>query len=144
LEDSVKEAEPAKIDVIEGGSARALIARLRAGETTFKPEQILNQVTTYLDEGKMADAYLLLFYTAREGDARAAFSLASMHDPNHFTKGNPILEKPDAYQAHKWYSAAAGKGISKANERLRRLRQTTEEKAKKGDPAAKRLLLNWQ
>jgi TPR repeat protein len=86
----------------------------------------------------------LLFYAAREGDAEAAFSLAGMHDPNHFTKGNPLLEKPDAYQAHKWYLAAAGKGVSKANERLRRLRQTTEKNAKKGDPAAKRLLLNWQ
>jgi TPR repeat protein len=144
LKQRTKPAEPVDNAVSEGGSARALIARLRAGETAWNPDQILNQVTTYQNEGKSTDAYLLLFYAAREGDASAAFSLASMHDPNHFTKGNPLLDKPDAYQAHKWYSAAAGKGISKANERLRRLRQTTEKQAKKGDPAAKRLLLNWQ
>lgn len=143
-EQSVNTAEPAGSAVIEGGSARALIARLRAGETALNPDQILNQATTYQNEGRITDAYLLLFYAAREGDASAAFSLASMHDPNHFTEGSPLLEKPDSYQAHKWYSAAAGKGISKANERLRRLKQTTEKKAKKGDPAAKRLLLNWQ
>jgi TPR repeat protein len=144
LEHSVEETEPADIAAIEGGGARALIARLRAGETDFNPDQVLNQITIYQNEGKTTDAYLLLFFAAREGDATAAFSLASMHDPNHFTKGNPLLEKPDAYQAHKWYSAAAEKGIPKANERLRRLKQTTEKKAKKGDLAAKRLLLNWQ
>jgi hypothetical protein len=140
----VSETESTENRLVEGGSARELISRLRSGETALKPEQIIDQVASYQNKGKLADAYLLLFYAAREGDAKAAFTLASMHDPNHFTKGNPLLDKPDSYQAHKWYSAAAGKGIPKANERLRRLREATEEKAKKGDPAAKRLLLNWQ
>jgi hypothetical protein len=140
----VSETKPTENSLVEGGSARELILRLRSGETALKPKQIINQVTTYQNEGKLADAYLLLFYAAREGDARAAFTLAAMHDPNHFIKGNPLLEKPDPYQSHKWYSAAASKGILKANERLKRLKEATEEKAKKGDPAAKRLLLNWQ
>ncbi|MES9970037.1 MAG: hypothetical protein ABW092_08365 [Candidatus Thiodiazotropha sp.] len=129
---------------IEGGPARSLISRLRSGETRFDPQQILNQVDTYQKEGMLTDAYLLLFYAAREGDGMAAFSLADMHDPNHFSKGNPLLEKPDSYQAHKWYSVAAGKGIDEANERLRSLKRTTEALAKKGDLAAQRLLLNWQ
>ncbi|MEW8027352.1 MAG: hypothetical protein AB2792_02535 [Candidatus Thiodiazotropha sp.] len=143
-EKSASESTPAEKALIDGGSARALISRLRSGETAFSPEQILNQATTYQNQGKLTDAYLLLFYAAREGDATAAFSLASMHDPNHFTEGNPLLDKPNPYQAHKWYSAAADKGLTKATERLNRLRKATEEQAKKGDLAAKRLLLNWQ
>ncbi|MBT3012400.1 MAG: hypothetical protein KUF77_07140 [Candidatus Thiodiazotropha sp. (ex Lucina aurantia)] len=143
-ENTAIEAESAAIEFAEGGSARALISSLRSGETALNPEQILSQATAYQNEGKLTDAYLLLFYAAREGDATAAFTLASMHDPNHFAEGNSLLEIPDAYQAHKWYSAAADKGLVKANERLNRLRKTTEEQAKKGDLAAKRLLLNWQ
>jgi TPR repeat protein len=132
------------LPVIEGGSARELIKRLRAGELAFDSKQILEQVSDHQNQGRLTDAYLLLFYAAREGDAQAAFSLASMHDPNHFSEGNPLLEKPDSYQAHKWYSAAADKGVSQATERLRILRKTTEERANSGDSAAMRLLLNWQ
>ncbi|PVV08528.1 MAG: hypothetical protein B6D77_11745 [gamma proteobacterium symbiont of Ctena orbiculata] len=128
----------------EGGPARGLISRLRSGEATLDPHQILNQVDAYRKEGMLTDAYLLLFYAAREGDGGAAFSLADMHDPNHFNKANPLLDKPDSYQAHKWYSVAAGKGLDKANERLKSLKRTTEAQAKKGDLAAQRLLLNWQ
>ncbi|MEW7984768.1 MAG: hypothetical protein AB2805_18140 [Candidatus Thiodiazotropha sp.] len=143
-ENTAIEAESAAIEFAEGGSARALISSLRSGETALNPEQILSQATAFKNEGKLTDAYLLLFYAAREGDAAAAFSLASLHDPNHFNDGNPLLENPDPYQAHKWYSAAAEKGLTKADERLRILRMTTEEQAKKGDLAAKRLLLNWR
>jgi hypothetical protein len=128
----------------EGAPARTLISRLRSGEAAFEPQQILEQVDTYQNQGMLTDAYLLLFYAAREGDGKAAFSLASMHDPNHFNEGNPLLDKPDSYQAHKWYSVAANKGISGANERLKSLKMTTETQAKKGNLAAQRLLLNWQ
>ncbi|MBT2969974.1 MAG: hypothetical protein B6D72_11245 [gamma proteobacterium symbiont of Ctena orbiculata] len=128
----------------DGGSARDLISRLRSGEASLTTEQILDQATRYQDNGRPTDAYLLLFYAAREGDGMAAYTLASMHDPNHFSEDNPLLENPDAYQAHKWYSAAADKGVAEADERLRVLRKSTEERAKKGDYAAQRLLLNWQ
>lgn len=129
---------------IDGGSARDLISRLRSGKASLTAEQILDQVTSFQDDGRPTDAYLLLFYAAREGDGMAAYTLASMHDPNHFSDGNPLLENPDAYQAHKWYSAAADKGVAEASERLRDLRKRTEERAKKGDHAAQRLLLNWR
>ncbi len=130
--------------LLDGESARALISRLRSGDASYSPEQLLEQITTYQNDGRLTDAYLLLFYAAREGDGTAAFSLASMHDPNHFSEGNPLLEKPNAYQAHKWYIAALDKGVAKAQERLRMLKKSTEEQAKKGDLAAQRLLLNWQ
>lgn len=137
-------AEPAETPVIEGVSARELIKRLRTGELALDSEQILAQATRHQSEGRLTDAYLLLFFAAREGDGAAAFSLASMHDPNHFIEGNPLLEQPDAYQAHKWYTVAADKGMAEATERLRVLRKSTEELAKSGDSAATRLLLNWQ
>jgi TPR repeat protein len=143
-ENSINEIEPVKTAITEGGSARELINRLRSGELSFNAEQLLEQATIHQNEGRLTDAYLLLFYAARKGNAAAAFSLASLHDPNHFTAGNQLLEKPNSYQAHKWYSAAADKGIAEATERLRTLKETTEEQAKQGDPAAMRLLLNWQ
>jgi hypothetical protein len=142
--ESTDETESATPPVIEGGSARELIERLRTGEVALDSKQILAQVSDHQNQGRLTDAYLLLFYAAREGDAEAAFSLASMHDPSHFSEGHPLLEKPDAYQAHKWYSAAADKGVSEATERLRVLRKNTEAQAKSGDSAAMRLLLNWQ
>lgn len=129
---------------VEGGSARALISRLRSGETTYSPQQILDQVSAFQNQGKATDAYLLLFYAAREGNGNAAFSLASMHDPNHFSDDNALLEKPDSYQAHKWYTAALDKGVAEARERLRKLKKSTEEQAKEGNLAAQRLLLNWR
>ncbi|MEW8507259.1 MAG: hypothetical protein AB2598_11180 [Candidatus Thiodiazotropha sp.] len=128
----------------EGGFARELISRLRSGQASITPEQLLEQVTRYQDEDRPTDAYLLLFYAAREGNGMAAFTLAGMHDPNHFAAGNPLLENPDAYQAHKWYSAALDEGISEARERLSALRKRAEEQAKNGDLAAQRLLLNWR
>ncbi|MES9992846.1 MAG: hypothetical protein ABW098_12885 [Candidatus Thiodiazotropha sp.] len=136
--------DSAEGESIAGESARDLIARQRSGKTGFTLEQISNQATRYQNEGRLTDAYLLLFYAAREGDGMAAFSLASMHDPNHFTEGNPLLEIPDSYQAHKWYSAAAEKGVTEAQERLRLLKKSTEAQAKNGDLAAQRLLLNWR
>jgi TPR repeat protein len=143
-EGSAAETESASPPATEGVSAREMIKRLRTGELTFDSKQILEQATRHQNGGRVTDAYLLLFYAAREGDAQAAFSLASMHDPNHFSEGNPLLDKPDVYQAHKWYSAAADKGVTEATKRLNILRQKTEEQAKSGDSAAKRLLLNWQ
>ncbi|MCU7905155.1 MAG: deoxyribonuclease [Candidatus Thiodiazotropha sp. (ex Epidulcina cf. delphinae)] len=128
----------------DGEAARAIISGLRAGETTLTPTQILDQSNAFRREGRLSDAYLLLFYAARNGDGQAAFSLAGLHDPNHFVKGNSLSEKPDPYQAHKWYTVAAGQGVTKAQERLKILRSTMEELAKTGDLTAQRLLLNWQ
>ncbi|MCU7870242.1 MAG: hypothetical protein KZQ98_17190 [Candidatus Thiodiazotropha sp. (ex Lucinoma borealis)] len=128
----------------KGEAARALISRLRSKESIFSSDQIVDQVIEFQQQGNLTDAYLLLFYAAREGDGPAAFALASMHDPNHFVEGNTLLDNPDAYQAHKWYVVAAEKDITAAQKRLQVLRSTTEEQAKTGDLAAQRLLLNWQ
>ncbi|MCU7922796.1 MAG: hypothetical protein KZQ88_08860 [Candidatus Thiodiazotropha sp. (ex Dulcina madagascariensis)] len=135
---------PAHRTAADGETARSIISRLRAGETTLTPAQLLDQANTFRQEGRLTDAYLLLFYAARNGDGQAAFSLAGLHDPNHFVKGGSLLEKPDPYQAHKWYTMAAAQGVTKAQQRLKILRSTMEEQAKRGDLTAKRLILNWQ
>ncbi|MCU7935540.1 MAG: hypothetical protein KZQ99_11755 [Candidatus Thiodiazotropha sp. (ex Dulcina madagascariensis)] len=135
---------PAHRTAADGETARSIISRLRAGETTLTPAQLLDQANTFRQEGRLTDAYLLLFYAARNGDGQAAFSLAGLHDPNHFVKGGSLLEKPDPYQAHKWYTMAAAQGVTKAQQRLKILRSNMEEQAKRGDLTAKRLILNWQ
>ena len=125
-------------------TARSLISNIRNGKTQITAEEILERAAKFTQEGRLADAYLLLFYAAREGDGRAAFALASMHDPNHFVQGNTLLEKPDSYQAHKWYRAAAKQQVSGAQKRLKALRAIIEKQAESGDPSARRLLLNWR
>ena len=128
----------------ENKTARSLISSIRSGKTEITVEEILERAEQYTQEDRLADAYLLLFYAAREGDGRAAFALASMHDPSHFVQGNTLLEKPDSYQAHKWYQAAAEQKIAGAQKRLEALRGVIEKQAESGDPSAQRLLLNWR
>jgi len=128
----------------DGEAARTLISRLRSKESILSSDQIVDQAVALQQQGNLTDAYLLLFYAAKEGDGPAAFELASMHDPNHFTRDSSLLDNPDAYQAHKWYTLALKKDVTAAKKRLQVLRRTTEEQAKSGDLAAQRLLLNWQ
>ena len=143
---SVEEAatvpdEPALSD---GATARRLIADLRSGKQSLGPAEMVQQADSYQQAGHLTDAYLLLFYAARQGDGEAAFALASLHDPNHFVPGSSLLESPDSLQAYKWYSQAAAQKIPQAQQRLQDLHSTLEKQATAGDPAARRLLLNWQ
>ncbi|MEJ2611397.1 MAG: hypothetical protein P8179_15270 [Candidatus Thiodiazotropha sp.] len=128
----------------DGEDARTLIKRLRSGKLKLTAAEILEQADQYSRNNSLSDAYLLLFYAARGGNGQAAFALASMYDPNHFVTGNTLLEKPDIYQAYKWYQAAAERKVTDANERLIILRRDIEKQAKAGDPTASRLLLNWR
>jgi TPR repeat protein len=131
-------------DKTEPEDARSLVARLRNGTLTLDGDQIMHQVKEYESLGRQTDAYLLLFYAAREGNGQAAFALASLYDPNHFKPGNELLAAPDAYQAHKWYLEAEKQQLPEARKRLQRLRSNIETQAQSGDSDAQRLLLNWQ
>ncbi|MCU7844598.1 MAG: SEL1-like repeat protein [Candidatus Thiodiazotropha sp. (ex Monitilora ramsayi)] len=138
------ESTSADENLPEGGAARRLIANLREGSVTLTEAEILDQAQSYQEKGATSDAYLLLFYSARQGGGQAAFNLASLYDPNHFSEGSSLLQKPDTYQAHKWYSKAASQNIPQAEARLQALRNSIQKQAEKGDMAARRLLLNWQ
>ncbi len=124
--------------------ARQMIAEMRHGELVLSPAEIIKKTELFTRQGRHTDTYLLLFYAARQGDGQAAFALASLYDPKYFTPGNALLEKADVFQAHKWYSKAAKQQIPDARLRLETLRSEIEKQAEAGDPAARRLLLNWQ
>ncbi|MCG7981884.1 MAG: hypothetical protein JAY90_03935 [Candidatus Thiodiazotropha lotti] len=124
--------------------ARQMISEIRRGELVLSSAEILEKSELFSQQGQYTDTYLLLFYAAREGDGQAAFALASLYDPKHFQPGSALLEKADVFQAYKWYSKAAKQQIPDAQLRLDRLRNETEKQAEAGDPAAQRLLLNWQ
>ena len=124
--------------------ARQMIAEIRRGELVLSSAEIIEKSELFNQQGRHTDTYLLLFYAAREGDGQAAFALASLYDPKYFTPGNALLEKADVFQAHKWYSKAAKQQIPDAQLRLETLRREIEKQAEAGDPAAQRLLLNWQ
>jgi TPR repeat protein len=97
----------------------------------------------YQANGQLADAQLLYFYAARGGHPAAEFSLAEMNDPNHHESATSLLEKPDPYQAYKWYSAALEHGSNEAQERLDALRDWATQAAAQGNSEAERLLLQW-
>jgi hypothetical protein len=146
-----KPSNTARIDPVtpqtaiqDGESARELITKLRRGKLKLSAIEMLAKADSYTQQGKLSDAYLLLFYAAREGDGQAAFALASLHDPHHFSEGNTLLEKPDIFQAHKWYREAAKQQVAGAQKRLEALRGEIERQADTGDPSAQRLLLNWR
>jgi TPR repeat protein len=128
----------------DGDEARKIIANLRHGSQSLEPAEMVRQATAFQQAGRLTDAYLLLFYAARQGDGEAAFAFATLHDPNHFLSGNSLLEAPDSLQAYKWYSLAATHKVPQAEQRLQALRGALEKQAAGGDTAARRLLLNWQ
>ncbi|MCU7797158.1 MAG: deoxyribonuclease [Candidatus Thiodiazotropha sp. (ex Myrtea spinifera)] len=138
------EMPPENQHLPEGAAAREIIADLRSGSITLNESEMLHQAQTYQQAGALSDAYLLLFYAAKQGGGQAAFDLASLHDPNHFSAGSSLLQAPDTFQAHKWYSRAASQNIPQAEARMQALRSATEKQAETGDMAARRLLLNWQ
>ncbi|MCG7914420.1 MAG: sel1 repeat family protein [Candidatus Thiodiazotropha lotti] len=124
--------------------ARQMIAEIRRGDLVLSSTEIMEKSEQFSQQGRHTDTYLLLFYAAREGDGQAAFALASLYDPRHFQPGNALLEKADVFQAYKWYSKAAKQQVPDAQLRLETLRNEIEKQAEAGDPAARRLLLNWQ
>ncbi len=134
----------AVVPTADGEAARQVVAARRDGSDTRSLAELARLAADYQRQGRVTDAYLIWFYAAREGDGEAAFALGSLYDPNHFTSGNPLLTRADANQAFKWYRLAAGQSVPQAAERLQALRDTLQTQADAGDPAARRLLLNWQ
>ena len=128
----------------DGAAARQLISELRNGRKKLGMGEVVRRALSAQEVGRVTDAYLLLFYAARQGDAQAAFALASLYDPNHFSPGIGLLEAPDSLQAYKWYRFAASQQVPNANQRLQALHETIKKQATAGDPMARRLLLNWQ
>ncbi|RRS32827.1 MAG: hypothetical protein OI74_10055 [Gammaproteobacteria bacterium (ex Lamellibrachia satsuma)] len=135
---------PPSPELEEGEAARILIASIRNGRENLELNQLSQRADSFQQEGKTTDAYLLYFFAARQGHADSALILGKMNDPATFDADNDVLDQPDPTQAFKWYSMAAGNGLSEAQTRLATLHDTIEQAAANGDPQAQRLLLNWQ
>ncbi len=139
----VSRGEPAAGENDRGDLARAIIEELRE-EGKVDPEQVFERAERFQAVGMLADAYLLHFYAARQGHARAALALARMYDPNTFARESSILEAPDVAQAHKWYHLAARAGDPGAKRELADLRGRVERAAARGDEESRRLMMQWR
>jgi len=128
----------------EGDTARTIVAQLRAEDTEPAPGELFARAEQLQSEGQLEDAYLLYRLAGRQGHAQAALVLGTQADPAFYTLETSILPEPDPQQAYKWYSAAAAAGNEEAVERLRQLRAHVEQSAADGNPAARRLLLQWR
>jgi TPR repeat protein len=135
---------PAESGAERGDSGREVIAQLRSspGAVDYGKAYVLAQ--EFRSDGRLADAQLLYFFAARGGNGPAAFELATMYDPNHFSKDTSLMDRPDPFQAYKWYRDAQEAGIETAVDRLAELQAWAEEAAAANDPEAERLLLQWE
>ena len=122
--------------------AREVISEQKEEEALDYPAA-LEQARALRAEGKLADAQLLYFFAARGGYAPAAFDLATLYDPLHFDTGSSLMDKPDPFQAFKWYQQAQQGGEAAATTRLKELRAWAAAAADDGDMDAEQLLLQW-
>jgi hypothetical protein len=123
--------------------ARVLLAEIeRAGSVDH--DEVFYRAREFQQDGQLADAQLLYFYSARNDHGPSAFALAAMNDPIHHSPATSLLPEPDAFQAFRWYSVARDQGIFEAAPRLEELRQWAEEEASAGNAEASRLLLLWE
>lgn len=135
---------PAETAAERGDSARDLIDELQSAEGEVDYGRAYERAQAYLEEGRAADAQLLYFFAARGGHADAAFELAQLYDPTRDAAASGLAGEPDAFQAYRWYDAAAEAGHPQAEERLTELRNWAEQAAAAGDAEAERLLLQWE
>ncbi|MES9883790.1 MAG: deoxyribonuclease [Sedimenticola sp.] len=132
------------LNLPDGEAARTLIAAVRNTADATDYEKLYHKALLFQQQEKHTDAFLLYFFSAREGHDRSALKLGEMNDPAHFTGEGDLLEAADPSQAYKWYRRAAEGGLAEAEQRLSALRSTTEAAAASGDNDAQRLLLNWK
>jgi hypothetical protein len=126
-----------------GKQARAIISEVKAQTGKVDFDHVYAQADKFMTEGKLEDAYLLLFFAAREGHALSARVLGSLYDPRYYSPTKSIFEKPDLAQAYKWYKKAKDAGDKIAKERLTTLRSLVDKAAKQGDQEARMLLFEW-
>ncbi len=127
----------------EGEIARTLISEHRSSNSGEDLDTLFVEAERLQTQGNETDAYLLLFYLAREGHGPAALQLAEAADPVVAGSRVELLEQADAVQAIKWYRIASAAGIGEADSRLAALKRYLEQQAANGDLKAQRQLLQW-
>ena len=130
------------VSIRPGALAREYIAEVRAAGEPYPLASIFEQGSSFQQEGNLADAHLLFFYSAREGYIPAMMKMAELSDPTLFRAEVSLLDNADAIQAYKWYQKAAALGHSSATDGVNNLMQWAIAESKWGNPEARQLLLN--
>jgi hypothetical protein len=126
-----------------GMRARQYIAQIREGEPPYPLARVFEKASGYQDEGSLADAHLLYFFSAREGYLPAIMKMGELSDPTLFRAEDSLLDQADAIQAFKWYQKAAALDHDPAVDRVNNLQLWATAEAKSGNPDARQLLLNF-
>ncbi len=147
IEDSPAEASGVidrSLLIPPGMRAREYIAQLREKGKPYALEDVFDKGNSYQDEGSLADAHLLFFFSAREGYLPAMMKMGELADPLLFQAQDSLLDTADGFQAYKWYKKAAELGFPAASERIAQLQEWALAEAQTGDAGARQLLLNFQ
>ncbi len=113
-------------NVVALQSAPATTAPSESSQRELQPDEIdmlLRRGESFVAEGDIAAARLVLQRAAEARDARAALALGATYDPNALKKLGVIGVKPDITQARAWYEKAAEFGSSEAPQRISSLPQ---------------------
>ncbi len=127
-----------------GMRARQYIAKIREGNQPYPLASVFEKGSGYQNEGSLADAHLLYFFSAREGYLPAMMKLGELADPVLFRAEDSLLDRADVIQAYKWYQKAAAQGHQPAVDRVRNLRNWATAESKVGNADARQLLLNFE
>ena len=127
-----------------GMRARQYIAKIREGNQPYQLASVFEKGSGYQNEGSLADAHLLYFFSAREGYLPAMMKLGELADPVLFRAEDSLLDRADVIQAYKWYRKAAAQGHQPAVDRVRNLRSWATAESKVGNADARQLLLNFE
>ncbi|MDH5355234.1 MAG: hypothetical protein OEY09_12395 [Gammaproteobacteria bacterium] len=124
-----------------GMRARQLIEQVREEGKPYPLPSMFEKAHEYDNEGSLADAHLLYFFTAREGFEPAMMKMGEISDPTLFESENSLLDRADAIQSYKWYRKLADLGQTGADEKIQKLQQWAFQASISGDPDARQLLL---
>jgi len=127
-----------------GMRARQYIAKIREGNQPYPLASVFEKGSGYQNEGSLADAHLLYFFSAREGYLPAMMKLGELANPELFRAEDSLLDRADVIQAYKWYQKAAAQGHQPAVDRVRNLRGWATAESKVGNADARQLLLNFE
>ena len=127
-----------------GMRARQYIAQVREGDQPYPLASVYDKGSGYQNEGSLADAHLLYFFSAREGYLPAMMKLGELADPELFRSEDSLLDRADVIQAYKWYQKAAILGHEPAAGRIKNLRSWAIAESNLGNTDARRLLLNFE
>ena len=144
IKQSVQEGQINREALVPAGMrAREFISQLRKQGKPYPLDEVKAKAAMYSSEGSLADAHLLYFFAAKEGDVDAMMVMAEMSDPTMFRAEDNLLDEPDAVQAYIWYTQSLQNGFEPARERLENLHQWANAEARYGNTAAQQLLLNF-